>query len=917
MKRYRKIPILAALIWGASILAGCTVVTKETVIAPQLRETFDGKYQVYPAMAKAKPISIAVLPFTDASRSQAGAPEVRRGFYNHFSSLPFRDMELWRVDDLLKKAGLTDPAVINQTPARDLGKILGVDAVVYGEISNFDKLFAVVYSQVSVGARLRMHDARSGELLWTGEHVARIHEGGITTNPVGLVATIVATAMNVRDIQLLRACDDLFRDMVKTIPAPTIAEAKRPPTIALLVQDAKNLPKKAGDEIRVVMQGTPRMQASFAIGTYRQHIEMREQPDEPGVYLGVYKVVPGDETRKAVITGSLTDDAGNAAHWVDAVGTVTLKTTPPASPQTLRIVGRDAAVNLSWERVADPELAGYRVYRSLTPLSGHQEIARTELTEYRDEKLVNGQTYYYQVTAVDLAGNESERTAGAAVPVAPGPTAVGGELEKDAVWHAGASPYVIERPLLVRDKATLTIEAGTEIRSTGPGLTVVGGLIAAGDGARTISWDVATPGKTWEGITLRNVKDREIILRHNRIRNAAVGLDLQSSSPEIEACEFTENGTAIRIAGSFAKPRVAGGAMRKNAAAAIIVTEGAQPLLTENRILDNLQQGILVEGAAPTIARNVIARNGAGGIEIRSGPAVIRENNFIDNHPYHILGAMTGAPVSARDNWWGTAKGPEILASVQGKIDIGAVLDAPYPEGKRTVLPILGPTLGGTLTADAYLTRSNSPYLVEKDLVITGGATLFIEPGVTLRFAQTTALAVEDGGIMAKGTAEQPIVFTAATAAPTPGFHASAVRWRKKTAVNSVLRHAIIEYADIALDIAYGAPEITSCLIARNAQSGVYCRNDAAPTISFCTLTENRGEGAIVVVGNARPRFHHNNIFNNDFAAQARSTIYIDARDNWWGEDPPGVRMIMGDRASEINIVPWLSAPEAGAFAGR
>jgi len=323
-----------------------------------------------------------------------------------------------------------------------------------------------------------------------------------------------------------------------------------------------------------------------------------------------------------------------------------------------------------------------------------------------------------------------------------------------------------------------------------------------------------------------------------------------------------------------------------------------------------------VEGAAPTISRNAIARNG-GGIEIRDGHAVITENNFTDNRPYHIAGAMTGAPVSALDNWWGTAKGPEILASLRGRIDIGSFLDAPYPEGKRTILPIFGPTLGGTVTADAYLLLSNSPYRVAKNLVVDGGATLFVQPGVTLHFDQKTSVVVEDGGIMARGTPEHPIVFTAGAATPAPGFYAGAISWRKKTAVNSTLHYAIVQYADIALDVAYGAPEIASCLIARNAQSGIYCRNDAAPAVSFCTLTENRGEGAITVVGNARPRFHHNNIFNNDFAAQARSTIYIDARNNWWGKDPPDPRMIMGDTASNINIEPWLPAPEARAFSGK
>jgi len=160
---------------------------------------------------------VAVLPFYNVSKSQKGSDTVRRGFYNHFSSLPFKDMELTRIDDLLMKADLSDPEKIKNTSPQKLGDILGVDAVVYGEISNFDKLFAVMYSQISVGAELKMYETKTGQFLWTGKHVVRIHEGGLSVSPVGIIATVIATAMNVRDIQLLRACDDLFREMVKTI----------------------------------------------------------------------------------------------------------------------------------------------------------------------------------------------------------------------------------------------------------------------------------------------------------------------------------------------------------------------------------------------------------------------------------------------------------------------------------------------------------------------------------------------------------------------------------------------------------------------------------------------------------------------------------------------------------------------------
>jgi len=131
-----------------------------------------------------------------------------------------------------------------------------------------------------------MYDTKTGNFLWSGKHTVRKHEGGISTNPIGLIAVVITTALNVRDIQLLRANDDLFRDMVKTIPTPSIAEALRPPSIILLTQDSKGLPKKAGDEIKVVIQGTPKMQAYFDIGAYKKHIEMKEV--EPGGYYGVY-----------------------------------------------------------------------------------------------------------------------------------------------------------------------------------------------------------------------------------------------------------------------------------------------------------------------------------------------------------------------------------------------------------------------------------------------------------------------------------------------------------------------------------------------------------------------------------------------------------------------------------------------------
>lgn len=90
-------------------------------------------------------------------------------------------------------------------------------------------------------------------------------------------------------------------------------------------------------------------------------------------------------------------------------------TFPPAAP--LRLVSviipatesTSAHVELSWDISPEPDLAGYRVYRSEQPDTSGQRL-NTELLltpAFRDMTAVRGKQYVYRVTAVDRAGNES------------------------------------------------------------------------------------------------------------------------------------------------------------------------------------------------------------------------------------------------------------------------------------------------------------------------------------------------------------------------------------------------------------------------------------------------------------------------------------------------------------------------------
>jgi hypothetical protein len=96
---------------------------------------------------------------------------------------------------------------------------------------------------------------------------------------------------------------------------------------------------------------------------------------------------------------------------------------PPAAPEDLVsavLAGAQAGtsvVDLSWAINLETDLAGYRVYRSERENERGQLLTPNLLPSpaYRDSDITPGGRYWYTVTAVDHAGNES--AASAALPV--------------------------------------------------------------------------------------------------------------------------------------------------------------------------------------------------------------------------------------------------------------------------------------------------------------------------------------------------------------------------------------------------------------------------------------------------------------------------------------------------------------------
>ena len=97
---------------------------------------------------------------------------------------------------------------------------------------------------------------------------------------------------------------------------------------------------------------------------------------------------------------------------VSAQGGGGTDTTPPAKPTGLGATAGNNQVTLGWTANGEPDLAGYRVYRSTslpvattgTPLNGATLLTTAS---FLDTSAVNGTTYHYVVVAVDASNNAS------------------------------------------------------------------------------------------------------------------------------------------------------------------------------------------------------------------------------------------------------------------------------------------------------------------------------------------------------------------------------------------------------------------------------------------------------------------------------------------------------------------------------
>jgi len=96
-----------------------------------------------------------------------------------------------------------------------------------------------------------------------------------------------------------------------------------------------------------------------------------------------------------------------------SVDDFTIDITPPAVPSGLQVIAGNGQVSLSWNANTQVDLSHYQIYRSttggFTPTQSNliDKVDKPDTT-FIDTGLTNETRYYYRISAVDNAGNESE-----------------------------------------------------------------------------------------------------------------------------------------------------------------------------------------------------------------------------------------------------------------------------------------------------------------------------------------------------------------------------------------------------------------------------------------------------------------------------------------------------------------------------
>jgi len=241
------------------LLAGCSTtstqyksrpffLTEEEVATHGRKAWYDRVVELDPGGAEftvaadyqqAPPKKIAVLPFTDLGEGEfvvdkipllarsererarwgwSHANHLRRAFAGDIATREFTLIPLLAIDAVLADRGITDFDKLSVASPMEIGRWLHADALVYGEVVDYEAYYGLLLAAWRVTARVRMVSARDGHELFLCRDTRYSTTVTPAIDPIDIVINSALNVTELRDITLARAENEVGREIVLRLP---------------------------------------------------------------------------------------------------------------------------------------------------------------------------------------------------------------------------------------------------------------------------------------------------------------------------------------------------------------------------------------------------------------------------------------------------------------------------------------------------------------------------------------------------------------------------------------------------------------------------------------------------------------------------------------------------------------------------
>ena len=165
------------------------------------------------SFASVPPKCLGVMPIGVTSKDFSPTDLFRKAIHANLAPTGIALIPLQQIDKQYR-------ADLNST--ENLKKISlssSCDTLISGEITERKSRFFGVYSDVTLGATLKITRVSNGEIIWTAKHTAVMRDGGLPLNPLSIIGGSVSAGLNIREEQVVRNTNDLARRLVAAIPS--------------------------------------------------------------------------------------------------------------------------------------------------------------------------------------------------------------------------------------------------------------------------------------------------------------------------------------------------------------------------------------------------------------------------------------------------------------------------------------------------------------------------------------------------------------------------------------------------------------------------------------------------------------------------------------------------------------------------